>query len=771
VDQDVFGLVKVNTPVVYASSTGGRVPTGLPGPKAYQFQTSQDKVASFMGWLKEQTDAGILQVSQFKQLGQAANSAWTDKYIEDTYKRGVTRARYELGKAGFKVPTLSASGGIQASMNTPFHMDRVGLLYSRTFQELKGVTAAMDSQVSRILAQSMADGDGPRDMARKIVNTIQGPTGELGITDTLGRFIPAKRRAEMIARTEVIRAHHAANVQEYRNWAVAGVRIQAEFTTAGDGRVCPECAALQGKIYTLDEVEGLIPRHTLCRCIALPTLPEGMKVDNTPLEEGFGTVEWKGNQELQATREDYNHIHGIRGYDNLVNWEQDKYFADGRLNKEKLDLLNQEEKVAIFRYTGGEDINEYIQGVLDKRVQKNAVDESFRKILNDALVKSGKYEGTVYRGSSIPDVTNRYKIGNIVKEQRFVSASKEESFAKGWANSTQQSSLRKELKNDEVIFTIKSQTGVDLNGLTLMNAEDEVLFSQNSRFKVITHTIDRQGVHLVTMEEIIPTLKTVEKAAVKEVSKAVELNTLEEYKSFYNSRILELSNKIENTTDPIVKQQLQFTRNNFKRSWNKSRLFNSEETQQGIEKAIQVLKVKDLSELQRYLGGDPILGMLVQGKNIEYITNRGYFIREFLEEQKMVTMDSFIVSPHIGTNMGTGTMLFTNQVRQFSKDYKTLLVLAEKSTGTNGYYTWARLGYEFEKTKSVEYLRKLNDLIAVKHPINVKAVKSLQELMTTPAGREFWKTEGFEFTGTFDLTENSLSRKLLNRYIQERGKI
>jgi len=300
VDQDCFGLVKQEQVTTYAVSTGGRKDMGLPGPKAFQFMTSQDKVTAFMDWIKEQSDKGILQVRQVKQLGEAANQAWTDKYIEDTYKRGVIRARYEMKKAGFPIPALDKTGGIQASMNLPMHMDRVGLLYTRTFQELKGVTATMDTQLSRILSQGMADGDGPRDMARKLVNTIQGPVGELGITDKLGRFIPAKRRAEIIARTEVIRAHHAATIQEYRNYAVAGVRVQAEFATAGDGRVCPKCASLQGKIYTLDEIEGLIPVHPQCRCIALPTLPEGIKIDNTPIEPETGTVEWKPSKEVKT---------------------------------------------------------------------------------------------------------------------------------------------------------------------------------------------------------------------------------------------------------------------------------------------------------------------------------------------------------------------------------------------------------------------------------------------------------------------------------------
>jgi SPP1 gp7 family putative phage head morphogenesis protein len=81
----------------------------------------------------------------------------------------------------------------------------------------------------------------------------------------------------MLARTEVIRAFHLAAIQEYRNWGLADVYVQAEWQTAEDGRVCPKCAELQGKIFTLDEIEPLIPLHPYCRCIALPYIEDIIK--------------------------------------------------------------------------------------------------------------------------------------------------------------------------------------------------------------------------------------------------------------------------------------------------------------------------------------------------------------------------------------------------------------------------------------------------------------------------------------------------------------
>jgi SPP1 gp7 family putative phage head morphogenesis protein len=266
-DNDCFGLKP--KPSIFQMTPAAK--------GAFIFPRSAEKVEAFMEWLRKQVDAGIIQVGTANQLGSAVENAWVNLYILDSYKRGVLRARDELRKAGYPVPTIEASGGIAAIMNLPMHIDRVGILYTRVFSDLKGITTAMDTQISRILAQGIMDGDGPAVLARKLVATINGTgMGELGITDKLGRFIPASRRAEMLARTETIRAYAEASLQEFKNWGVEGVNCLAEFQTAEDDRVCPICSSLQGKIYTLDEASGIIPRHTSCRCCWLPILYENI---------------------------------------------------------------------------------------------------------------------------------------------------------------------------------------------------------------------------------------------------------------------------------------------------------------------------------------------------------------------------------------------------------------------------------------------------------------------------------------------------------------
>ncbi len=267
--QDCFGLLK--EPISVHQTTS-------PGYQAFNFPRNADKLEAFMKWLEEQVKRGILEVGTFKQIGTAVEKSWMDLYLFDSYKRGVMRAREELKKAGYNIPDLDRFGGIEAIMGTPFHIERMGLIFTRAFNDLKGITAEMDTIISRILAQGLADGDGPALLARKIVEAINS-TGKdtFAISGTTGTRISSLRRAIILARTEIIRAHHLATIQEYRNWGVEGIVVKGEWKTAGDDRVCSKCAELEGRVYTLDEIENMIPYHPECRCIALPFIEELQK--------------------------------------------------------------------------------------------------------------------------------------------------------------------------------------------------------------------------------------------------------------------------------------------------------------------------------------------------------------------------------------------------------------------------------------------------------------------------------------------------------------
>lgn len=232
----------------------------LKANKRFAFQTSANKVQGFIGWLEEQNNQGILGITATSDRRQyTGRKAWEQLYIDSAYKKGMVLADRELRKKGITPSSLPprAVYPVDAFFNAPIHADRVGLIYTRTYSALKGITDAMDARISGTLAQGIADGKSPLELARDMSEDI----------DSLGIH-----RAKLIARTEIMRAHNVASINTYREAGVLNVEVQAEWSTAGDGRVCEECGALEGKIFTLDQIENMLPLHPQCRCIALPLI-------------------------------------------------------------------------------------------------------------------------------------------------------------------------------------------------------------------------------------------------------------------------------------------------------------------------------------------------------------------------------------------------------------------------------------------------------------------------------------------------------------------
>ncbi|MZH02371.1 MAG: hypothetical protein F3745_02930 [Nitrospinae bacterium] len=241
------------------------IKTNAPLPfRAFQFSTDPNKHEAFMEWLNQQIDLGILEVTRREGRTVVTRNPWTNLYVRSAYQRGISRARSEMRSQGVVVDEFGRGidGSLSVAFNQPFHLNRVALAFTRTFTELQGVTDSMAQAISRELAQGLADGSNPRVIARNLVKAVDS----IGIN-----------RAKLIAQTEVIRAHHAANIQEYRAAQIEGVVVIVEFNTAFDDRVCARCARLAGKRYTLDEIEPIIPVHPRCRCFARPLVGDDEK--------------------------------------------------------------------------------------------------------------------------------------------------------------------------------------------------------------------------------------------------------------------------------------------------------------------------------------------------------------------------------------------------------------------------------------------------------------------------------------------------------------
>lgn len=267
VENDVFGLEETNLHIMA---------TPPPTYRAFAFLTKAEKIKAFLKWLREIEDAVILEMRTEALYGTLTEVPWFGMYLAKAFEQGSKRAQDEMKRAGLTVTLNDPITGMVYF--NPVSVEKIMLIYTRAFTDLQGITATMDEQISRILAQGLIDGRGPIELARMINSAIIGSGESLGMDvsyiNKAGKqvtyFMPGRRRAEILARTEVIRSHHLATIAEYRAWEVEGVYVLAEFVTAGDLRVCPTCASLQNTIWTLDEAEGLVPQHPSCRCCVIP---------------------------------------------------------------------------------------------------------------------------------------------------------------------------------------------------------------------------------------------------------------------------------------------------------------------------------------------------------------------------------------------------------------------------------------------------------------------------------------------------------------------
>jgi SPP1 gp7 family putative phage head morphogenesis protein len=256
IQNDVFGL---KSRQIGDGAAKVMMDAAAPPERAFEFSRSSDKVTQFMAWLTQQQDNLILGVTHGVDIASSSDSAWTNLYIELAYTSGLSGAASKMRKEGASV----ASSWVNTAFQRPIHADRVGLAYTRTFSELDGITKTMDQQISRVLAQGIAEGRGPFDIARQINERV----------DKIGRT-----RSRMLARTEVINAHADASLNAYQEAGLEGVEVEAEWLTAADP--CPKCEeAARGGPYTISVARGLIPLHPNCRCAWAPKVVNGTGIE------------------------------------------------------------------------------------------------------------------------------------------------------------------------------------------------------------------------------------------------------------------------------------------------------------------------------------------------------------------------------------------------------------------------------------------------------------------------------------------------------------
>lgn len=229
----------------------------------WRFHSTPQKLEAFKSWLKSQMAAEITRQETRDVI---------KKYIQQGYQKGAGRAFDDVRRAELarRKPELfteehqeslrdfyegTKDEFLRSSFGRPESVEKVELLASRTYDDLEGVTSAMATDMSRTLTDGLVQGKNPRDIARDLTDSVEG----------IG-----KNRANVIARTEIIRSHSEGQLDSMVNLGVEDVGVAIEWSTAGDIRVCEQCSTLEGVVLKIEEARGMIPRHPNCRCAWLP---------------------------------------------------------------------------------------------------------------------------------------------------------------------------------------------------------------------------------------------------------------------------------------------------------------------------------------------------------------------------------------------------------------------------------------------------------------------------------------------------------------------
>ncbi|QZA80845.1 hypothetical protein [Deefgea piscis] len=113
-------------------------------------------------------------------------------------------------------------------------------------------------------------------------------------------------------------------------------------------------------------------------------------------------------------------------------------------------------------------------------------------------------------------------------------------------------------------------------------------------------------------------------------------------------------------------------------------------------------------------------------------------------------------------SQGIGVRMFAHEVSTAKELGVTQIMLwaagNSKDTTYNGYYTWARFGFDAE----------LTDADKADLPSELAHNQTIQDLMQTAFGREWWKKNGTGRTMFFDVQEEANWRLLMN-YLNDKG--
>lgn len=186
---------------------------------------------------------------------------WIKRFVDSAYEKGVNKAYHKTRKTALlKDKGKDGLLEFKKSFNTSNDLEKARLLYESTYDRLKDLGDYSAKKATRIITEGFITRKSPVEVARELRDA------------TKIEFI----RAKTIVNTEIVRVHAEGALDALEKLGVVDIEVEVEWSTAGDGKVCPLCKPLQGLVIPLKKARGMFPRHPNCRCSPIPSF---QKVD------------------------------------------------------------------------------------------------------------------------------------------------------------------------------------------------------------------------------------------------------------------------------------------------------------------------------------------------------------------------------------------------------------------------------------------------------------------------------------------------------------
>lgn len=219
----------------------------------WAFDSDPQKIDQFNRWVRARLRKELV------ELDDPNAEHWAQKFIRHSYEKGLTRAYTDVQKIAKRRGTTlldqTQSNFLRRLYGDRKTFDALQVLFSRNLSLLEGVSDDMAHKLTQILAEGLLNRRSTATIARAITKQFKSLSAG---------------RAQTLVNTEITHAHATAQLAAFERLGVKRLGVMAEWVTAQDEKVCPQCRPLQGIVVSLSQARGMIPRHPNCRCAWVP---------------------------------------------------------------------------------------------------------------------------------------------------------------------------------------------------------------------------------------------------------------------------------------------------------------------------------------------------------------------------------------------------------------------------------------------------------------------------------------------------------------------